>query len=118
MGFFWGGVDPNIYDVTFHTSGTNYSYTNHYAPGDFQTSDEQVAIGPYVELRYAAIQSDKLDVNVVFGYSWVGADLASGTGISATNTIIENRNQQRFAYSYDFIQIPGLIQSSSFPFCV
>lgn len=113
--FFLGSPEP-VYDVAFHTTRTNYSYTNHYVPGVFQSSDEQVGVGPYVELRYAAIQSDKLDVNVVFGYSWVGSDLASGTGVLATQTIIENSNQRRYTYSYDFIQIPGFFQSSPFPF--
>ncbi|MEY4483647.1 MAG: hypothetical protein RL693_1099 [Verrucomicrobiota bacterium] len=108
--------DDTIYNIAFHTRGTDYNYANQYVPGVYESSDEEVGLGPYVELRYAAIQGDKLGVNILFGYSWVGADLASGAGISATHTIVENRNQRRYTYGYDYIQLPGVIQSSPFPF--
>ena len=104
-----------IYNVAFHTSLGIYNENT------YQSSDDELGVGPYIELRYALFQRPKVDVNLVFGYSWVSADLGSGTGTLASY------ERQDFTYNYDYAFFasqtggllpgsPGLNLNGPFPF--
>lgn len=86
--------DP-IYNVAFHSNlGIYESNTSH-------SSDEELGVGPYLELRYAVFRGPKADVNIVLGYSWVSADLDSGTSTLATYTRYD------YTYNYDYAFLPS-----------
>jgi hypothetical protein len=101
-----------IYNAAFHTDRTFYQ--NRYNPGSFHSSDDEVGVGPYVELRYALFQGVKADVNLTLGYSWVSAELGSGVGALATQTL--TRVDEHRTYNYDFDAVAAGAVGAPFPF--
>lgn len=90
-----------LYDLTFNSSNTSYQYLNTYTSTPFNTSDQEIGLGPYVELRYAVFRAPHLDIQLVLGYSWVAADLDSGDGAIATQTVTQKTTRNHYAYTYD-----------------
>jgi hypothetical protein len=74
---------------------------NTYTPTPFHSSDDEIGLGPYVELRYAVFKAPHCDIQLLFGYSWVAADLGSGNGVIATQTVTQRTTRNRYAYTYD-----------------
>jgi hypothetical protein len=95
------GTPFEIVDATFHSSLTQYAYSSSSTARTFRSDDQETGVGPYLELRYAFLQSDRVDVSALLGYSWVNVELASGTGLLGTHSIFESRTQRTFSYIYD-----------------
>lgn len=94
--------DNGLYDLTFYSHNTSYQYLNNYTSTPFNTSDNEVGVGPYIELRYAIFQAPHFDVNILFGYSWTSADLGSGDGVTAIQTVTQKMTSNRYGYTYDY----------------
>lgn len=114
------GFPPELtlYDLTFNSSNTSYRYLNNYTSTPFHSSDDEIGLGPYVELRYAVFQAPHYDINLMFVYSWVAADLGSGNGVIATQTVTQSMTRNRYAYTYDHNPFFSTFDpaTSTFPF--
>jgi len=93
-----------IYNLAFHTFDTTYT------PHSFHSSDEDLGVGPYVELRYTVCQGASMDVNLMLGYSWVSADLGSGTGV------LMDRSTSYYTYNYEYDVVAAGALTGKYPF--
>ncbi len=79
----------------------------HSFAADDLDEQEDVGTGAYLQLRYAVVQSDRMDVNLLFGYSWLSTELASGGRLHGST--------QRYVYDNSAAFSGVLLPTTEFP---
>lgn len=105
-----------IFDLSFHSSSSFVRSSSGYSPGGFRSSDDEVVASPYIEFRYAIVETRNWGINLVAGYSFARAGLGSGAGALGTAF---NRNTtvvQNYTYTYDHFAFNSGAIGTDYPF--
>ena len=105
-----------IFDLTFHSSGTTGESSSVLDEMGFSDSDSALAASPWVELRYLFMERPRWSLSVMAGYSWARAALASREGVLGSLSDINTVVSAEYAYTYDHYAFNSGAAGGDFPF--
>jgi len=100
-------VDILLGQISYASEGTSYSYRVDGAFHDVSETDEEIATGPYIDLRYQIFNKKKHALNALFGLGMVETEHSSSRSLG-TMTVTEYQVETDYSYHYSGATIEGI----------